>query len=69
MKNGKKPGMLVRTKNGLLGRTYHSDRPVNGKVKVYLLNEDFSPRNASNTDRQLKMLCDPNTLKLVGYID
>lgn len=51
----KRAGMLVETKTGLKGRTYSNEDLVNGKVRVY-------------TEKG-NLLCDPNTLKLKGFID
>lgn len=51
----KNAGHLVETKTGLLGRTYSHESLINGKVRVY-------------TDKG-KLLCDPSTLKLKGFID
>jgi len=53
--NSRNKGYLVETKNGLIGRTYHSDPLINGKQPVYL--------------EKGKLLCDPGTLKLKGFID
>lgn len=50
-----KAGQLVETKSGLLGRTYNNENLVNGKVRVY-------------TDKG-NLLCDPDTLKVKGFID
>lgn len=52
----KNAGKLVETKKGVVGRTYNSDNFINGKVMVYC------------TDGK-KLLCDPKSLKLIGYID
>ena len=51
----KNAGQIVETKKGLVGRTYSHETLINGKVRVY-------------TDKG-KMLCDPTTLKLKGFID
>ena len=51
----KNSGRLVETKKGLTGRTYNHEDLINGKIRVY-------------TDNG-KLLCDPETLKLKGYID
>jgi len=51
----KNAGMIVETKSGLVGRTKNVDSYVNGKVKVY-------------TDKG-NLLCDPTTLKQIGFID
>ena len=48
-------GQLVETKGGLTGRTYSHESLINGKVRVY-------------TDKG-NLLCDPATLKVVGFID
>ncbi len=51
----KKSGLMVKTKSGLIGRTYSNEEPINGKVRVY-------------TEKG-KLLCDPETLKIKGFID
>ena len=48
-------GQIVETKTGLFGRTYNDENLINGKVRVYT--------------SKGKMLCDPTTLKLKGFID
>ena len=49
-------GALVETKTGLVGRTFNNEKSINGKVCVHC------------ADGQ-KLLCDPNTLTLKGFID
>lgn len=51
----KNAGQLVETKTGLIGRTYSHESLINGKVRVY-------------TEKG-KLLCDPTTLKLKGFVD
>lgn len=51
----KNSGKLVETKTGLVGRTYNHENLINGKIRVY-------------TDKG-KLLCNPTTLKLKGFID
>jgi hypothetical protein len=51
----KGPGYIVKTKSGVIGRTYHSDAPVNGKQVVHTT--------------EGKILCDPETLSITGFID
>lgn len=51
----KRSGMLVQTKSGLTGRTFNHEDSVNGKVKVY-------------TDKG-NLLCEPKTLKVIGFVD
>lgn len=48
-------GCMVETKTGLIGRTFHKDEMINGKQVVHTTKG--------------KLLCDPTTLKLKGYID
>lgn len=53
----KSPGLLVRTKSGQSGRTFHSKGKINGKVPVYIEGQDKP------------LLCDPEGLKVTGFID
>ena len=59
-------GVIVIIKSGKKGRTYHKKGFINGKVPVYLeQNEgqlDFS-------DKVVAVLCVPESLKIIGYID
>lgn len=57
--NHKSSGYLVTTKTGLVGRTYDKDNLVNGKQPVYV----------EKDGKLLKMLCDPESLKVNGFID
>ena len=50
-------GFLVETKSGKKGRTYHNKGLINGKVPVYVDGEEKP------------ILCDPTTLKQIGFID
>lgn len=56
----KDAGYLVETKTGKKGRTYHRDKKLNGKVIVYVEGE------AGTT---VKLLCDPETVKITGFVD
>lgn len=55
----KNSGYLVKTKSGKEGRTYHREGQINKKLIVHL-NID---------DKEIKMLCDPKTIKIIEYID
>jgi hypothetical protein len=55
-------GYLVETKTGQKGRTYHSRSLIKGKVPVYLEIEKFIYSNKA-------ILCIPETLKIIGFID
>ncbi len=50
------PGKIVVTSTGKNGRTKNTDKPMNGKVIVYL---DDGP----------KILCRPENLKVIGFWD
>jgi hypothetical protein len=51
----KKAGFLVETRTGLTGRVYNHEDPVNNKMVVHT--------------EKVKLLCNPDTLKLKGFID
>jgi len=55
----KDSGYLVKTKSGKEGRTYHRDSLVNKKMVVYV----------EVNGKQVKMLCDPKTIEIIGYVD
>lgn len=72
----KKPGYLVKTKNGKIGRTFNSKGLVNGKVPVYLAtqfkeypNRDGSKLKVASEFSDNAILCDKDSLKVVGIID
>ena len=52
-------GYIVETKTGKKGRTYHRNNFVNKKTIVYM----------EVDGKEIKMLCDPKSLKIIGYID
>lgn len=52
----KNSGKRVRTKKGLEGIVYNDSKIINNKVAVYL-------------DDKIQMLCDPNTLTIIGYVN
>jgi hypothetical protein len=53
----KDSGYLVETKTGKKGRTYHREGLVNGKMIVHIDGEDKP------------LLCDPQTVKIIGFAD
>ena len=55
----KDAGYLVETKMGKKGRTYHREKLVNGKMVVY----------TEVDGKEVKMLCDPEKIKIIGFID
>jgi hypothetical protein len=59
----KNSGRLVETNSGIRGRTYNHEKFVNNKVIVHVEIE------VDDSDKPNKMLCDPTTLKIIGYID
>lgn len=56
---GADAGYLVETKTGKKGRTYHRENMVNQKMVVHI----------EENGKIIKMLCDPKTVKIIGYID
>lgn len=72
-----KSGYLVETKGGKIGRTFHSKGMVNGKVPVYLGNDyedinegvDKSPFMFPKSFSETAVLCDKDSLKVIGFID
>ena len=67
----KKSGYLVETKDGKLGRTRHDKGIVNGKVPVYIATkvQDFDGLKVPVEFSDTGTLCDPKTLKHIGFID
>lgn len=59
---GQNSGYIVETKSGKKGRTFHNKGMINGKIPVYLERDKF--KYESNA-----ILCDPQTLKTIGFID
>jgi hypothetical protein len=55
----KDAGYLVETKTGKRGRTYHREKLINGKMIVYIKTDD----------KEVKMLCDPQKIKIIGFVD
>ena len=55
----KNSGYLVETKNGQKGRTYHCENLINKKTIVHIDKENKS----------MKILCEPDTLKILGFVD
>jgi hypothetical protein len=55
----KDSGYLVITKTGKEGRTYHREGLVNKKMVVHI----------ENDNKEIKILCDPKTIKIIGYTD
>jgi hypothetical protein len=58
----KNSGYLIKTKTGKLGRTFHSKGMINNKLPVYLEADN-------NNYNQNAILCDPKTVKVIGFID
>jgi len=59
----KDSGYLVETKTGKQGRTFHRERLLNGKLIVYVEVEE------EKKIEMKKFLCDPQTVKIIGYVD
>lgn len=55
-RSSKRPGYRIETSVGKKGRTYHSDKPVDGRILVYM-------------DSGEKIILDPKSFKIIGFID
>jgi len=55
----KDSGYIVKTKTGKEGRTYHREGLINKKMIVYV----------EQDGKIIKMLCDPQTIEIIGYVD
>lgn len=58
----KNAGYIVKTKTGKMGRTYHSKGLINGKIPVYL-------EKSKDEHQVTAILCRPETLEQIGFID
>lgn len=70
----KNSGLLVETKYGKQGRTFNNKGIVNGKVPVYLATKftefkDDPELKIAIEFEETAILCDPATLKQIGFID
>jgi hypothetical protein len=52
-------GYQVKTKSGLEGRTYHREGLVEGKQIVHI----------EKDGKTIKMLCNPKTIEITGFVD
>jgi len=71
MRNG---GYLVKNRDGKVGRTYYQKGLINGKIPVYLCIEFKTIKDHPSLKTPLKfsdtaILCDPKTLRHIGFID
>ena len=64
MINTDNSGILVQTKTGKFGRTFHKKGIIKGKIPVYL---EKTPGKFDFKNEAI--LCDPETLKQRGFID
>ena len=55
----KDSGYLVKTKTGIEGRTFHREGLVNKKMVVHI----------EKDGKTVKMLCDPKSVEIIGYVD
>ncbi|MCD8177283.1 MAG: hypothetical protein LUE98_07620 [Tannerellaceae bacterium] len=53
-------GFIVKTKSGHEGYTKHSEPLINGKQRVYIEKEG---------EEKFNLLCNPDTLIIIGFID
>lgn len=62
-------GYSVVTGKGRHGRTMHTDKPINGKIPVYLYKDGTFDFDSDDKGDVIKLLCDPKTLTQNGFID
>lgn len=55
----KNAGYIVKTKTKKIGRTYHRDGLINKKMVVYI----------EVDNKIVKMLCNPKSISITGFID
>jgi len=67
----KNSGYLVETKNGKIGRTVHHKEFINNKIPVYLADEikEYKGLKVPVSFSKTAILCDPSSLKHLGFID
>lgn len=67
----KTPGKIVLTKTEKVGRTYDSKGLINGKIPVYLCCkfQEEQGRKVPIEYDPVAILCSPETLQIVGFID
>jgi len=58
----KRAGFIVLTKTGLKGIIYNDEAREGGKNKTYIVDDNLKPTG-------LKMLCDPMTQQIIGFIN
>lgn len=64
-------GYIVKTKSGKIGRTYHNKGMINGKIPVYIATKkrnDYGHWTILEV-AETPILCNPKTLKGLGFID
>ena len=57
MARKKNTGYVVKTKSGKTGKIFHNEKFINDKIIVHVDNYEKP------------VLCDPNTIEIVGYFD
>jgi len=65
-------GLVVETKDGERGYWFYSDGKINGKAPVYIIDKNYNrlkiiDKNGNKIDK--KILCDPYSLKHIGFFD
>jgi hypothetical protein len=68
----KNSGYLVALKDGRIGRTYHKESKLNGKIVVTVIcatESDFEEGIFLEENEQLKILCHASNLRVIGMAD
>jgi hypothetical protein len=78
---GKNSGYIVKCSNGRIGRTYHTEKVVDGKICVHLFSEKIGATLTATTNEDIenakslsdtpgeKILCDISSLTTIGMAD
>jgi hypothetical protein len=65
-----RPGKVVKCADGAIGRTYNDEMPHDGKLCVHILALDAKKlKDGPYIKTPERRLCDPATLKVIGFAD
>lgn len=65
-------GKLIQNKDGKIGRTFNNKGLINNKVPVYFATTFKTMKDGYEYPSEFSkdaILCDPQTLKIIGYVD
>lgn len=70
----KRSGKIVETKSGIIGITYDDQKPINGKIPVYVgtlfkTHPDIVGFKWPCEFKKSAMLVNPSNIKVIGFIN